>query len=1324
MADEIQIGVDASQGIKALKDFRNAAQAAFSGIGQEGKAFEKSMGSVERSIASVAKAQAQARKAFDINARKQAEMAQFGLKQNSAGQFVNAKTGQFAQKAEADALRERLSYIDRVGEKEAALERMRGINAQNERARLLGNSRYNQQVDAEAYASKQKMLDQVFKATDRNVFTKLGASLNDFPPAKAIQGMRDMQERMEALGPSARYALYDVSQTATVAGTAMIAMGAASVAAAASHERAFANVARTTQTSAAGYAVLQRSLEEMAMSMPVAYKDLTEIASAAGQLGISSAGVAKFTEVVAKLTATTNLSADAAGVALSRFKTFFSETNQGPKYRVGDEAFVVDESKFTNLASSILKVGVNSIATETGIANVSTQISSMAKYAGFTADQVIGLSGALASVGVAPELARGITTRMFTIMGNAVSEGGVKLETFAKLAGTSASEFHDAWGSSDMGGMFVTMLQNLGHMQAQGGDANKVLQDLGVTAVRDRPVWLRLAEAAGETGEKATLLAQTMEDAREGWIAGIELQTQYSKISQTTSARMQVLAQTFEQFLASAGSSSNSALGDIASFLTDILKGFEQMTRTPVGQWFSKAGTAAMILVGAFTLLVGGTARAIGAVQGVGQALGNLSLVAPRAGKALSGVFTSLTAGMGILGVVAAIGGVVASMMALNSAAKDAAKGVRDVDSLVMAMKDDGAREGAIGITIYSKAVDGAAESSREAAKQAGRVTEALMGTELGAEVAERGLKRVAKGAKEMKYLYSTAADEVFKSQLLESESFGSLLKMDGIGRQALAKEGFNPVSIDWKKIREEAVKGEDDVMSALRESVKAQTRDDIFEPVYANVGRGGGGAQMANKAARAAEEWVGAAGDVFASTNGDIGETISKLEALGMVGDATFADLADGAGVMSEATQKMVDGMAAGLTSFTSYDTLIGLTQAMVDTSEGAAERYEKAWQDAYGGASFSLGDYLTNFRKAAGEQEKFNNGLQQLAAHGMDTRIISDLAAMGPKAAQLVSAMVDDMNNNAGAGLAEFEKLWGTTGYDSMVLMATQMQLGQAVVQGVMAKGGVEALAAFNRELASGVGVKEALGKLQLDVYGQPIKTKVGETTGGIASAKKAMQDMQDHATGRPISIPSKAGKRDTASMDTALNNYQGQANGKPTKVPVDAQQRGSIWGILGAMQGQANNNPIWVAVKSYDGGGYYKSGNRTAHALQPGGANGGAFAGGGYTGPGGKHKKAGFVHRGEFVMDAVSTRVLGTDFLYSLMRGARGERAVGGYANGGAPVNVGGGGVGNVVSLSAQDRELLRRAGDVSLYIGNEQVMRANQSAGSTDARRGRG
>ncbi|MCF0178638.1 MAG: phage tail tape measure protein [Bacteroidales bacterium] len=73
---------------------------------------------------------------------------------------------------------------------------------------------------------------------------------------------------------------------------------------------------------------------------------------------------------------------------------------------------------------------------------------------------------------------------------------------------------------------------------------------------------------------------------------------------------------------------------------------------------------------------------------------------------------------------------------------------------------------------------------------------------------------------------------------------------------------------------------------------------------------------------------------------------------------------------------------------------------------------------------------------------------------------------------------------------------------------------------------------------------------------------------------------------------------------------------------------------------------------------------------------------FAGGGYTGNGGKYEPAGTVHKGEFVFTKEATSRIGVSNLYKLMRGYANGGAVGGgngYANGGlvggSNVNVGG-------------------------------------------------
>jgi TP901 family phage tail tape measure protein len=192
----------------------------------------------------------------------------------------------------------------------------------------------------------------------------------------------------------------------------------------------------------------------------VSFANLSDIAALGGQLGVGAQDITAFTKVVSELSATTNLTAEAAGTALGRFRALFSQ----------------QDTNFSALGSAILKVGVNSVATESQIVNTSTQIASMGRFAGFTAEQVVGLSGALASVGTQPELSRGTITRVFTNMAVAVQGGGAKLDEFARISNVSAEEFKRTWGTPQFAGTFQKFLAGLG---TEGQSAIGTLKELG-----------------------------------------------------------------------------------------------------------------------------------------------------------------------------------------------------------------------------------------------------------------------------------------------------------------------------------------------------------------------------------------------------------------------------------------------------------------------------------------------------------------------------------------------------------------------------------------------------------------------------------------------------------------------------------------------------------------------------------------------------------------------------------------------------------------------------------------------------------------------------
>lgn len=387
-------------------------------------------------------------------------------------------------------------------------------------------------------------------------------------------------------------------------GIGLLALPAASIAAAIAFERDFASVQRTTGLVGVSLQNLRADLIGLSTEIPVAFSEITEIATLGGQLGVAAGDIQDFTRVVAQLTATTNLTSEAAGTALGRFQALLG----------------VPGSEFENLASSILKVGVNSVATETQIVNIATQISSMGDFAGLTADQVIGLAGALASVGAQPEISRGTITRVFTLMSQAVANGTEDLEEFGRIAGITGSEFRDAFGTDQFGGVFQDFLAGIA---VEGEKAVQTLRDLGITSVRDVPLLLRLANASD-------VVRQAFSDAATGYQAATELQSQYGIVAETTAAKLTTLGNSLVALLAEIGGSATGPIADLLDILNDVVNAFRDWLSTDANQRILLIGIAVTTVVGAFALLSSVLARAAagmiafrqGIVLGIGPMLG------------------------------------------------------------------------------------------------------------------------------------------------------------------------------------------------------------------------------------------------------------------------------------------------------------------------------------------------------------------------------------------------------------------------------------------------------------------------------------------------------------------------------------------------------------------------------------------------------------------------------------------------------------------------------------------------------------------------------
>ena len=400
--------------------------------------------------------------------------------------------------------------------------------------------------------------------------------------------------------PRLRYALFDVSRGFAILGASLAALVVAPASLAINYRREFADVQRTTGLVGDELEALRQDFIDLKQQVPVSWKDITDIGTLAGQLGIAGNLIASFTESVARFSATTDLNAEQSAVLFGRLNQLISGV----------------DGRFEQLGASINKVGTISVATESQIGQISQNIASTANLAGFAADEVVGLAGALASLNIRPELARGNIQRVFSTINSAIATGGRRLEEFGRLTNRTAEDFARAW-RENAADTFVEILKGL---NTEGVRMERTLRDIGIGATRDLESLNRLAQNYG-------VVETLIRESRIAFEEGTESLVQYNTISSTVAEQLVRLGQNFQLLLAIIGDGAN-AFGDIIELANRFLIALQNLARNEFATTFFvvvgaiiAAGAALALLISGLATLGAKTAGAITALVGFNKQL-------------------------------------------------------------------------------------------------------------------------------------------------------------------------------------------------------------------------------------------------------------------------------------------------------------------------------------------------------------------------------------------------------------------------------------------------------------------------------------------------------------------------------------------------------------------------------------------------------------------------------------------------------------------------------------------------------------------------------
>ena len=403
--------------------------------------------------------------------------------------------------------------------------------------------------------------------------------------------------------PRLRYALYDVATTANITAIAIAGVGTAATVAFAKYESAFTNVERTLEPGTIAASELRKELVELSNSMPVSFTDLSAIATLGNQLGVGADEIARFTELVAKFSTVSGMTAEASAQAFGRLSNILG----------------IPISDADRLASAIELVGVRSAATDQEIIGLTERLGASATRAGFTADQVVGLAGALGSLGVAPERAQGVFETYFNSLNESLSEGGKKMEAFAAVTGRSADDLNAAVRSGGGFAVFQDFIKGL-----QGADTVQLsgaLDTLGLSG-------LRANEVIGRISQRMPLLQKSFDTAAQGARENTELNRQYALVLDDLASRWQIFLNKLSTFAATVGAQIGPAIVSIIDLIGNLLQGLTDFASSPIGGVIVRivAGMGAMVAV--LAGVVGAAALAGASMLALRTAMAEITIIA------------------------------------------------------------------------------------------------------------------------------------------------------------------------------------------------------------------------------------------------------------------------------------------------------------------------------------------------------------------------------------------------------------------------------------------------------------------------------------------------------------------------------------------------------------------------------------------------------------------------------------------------------------------------------------------------------------------------
>lgn len=275
----------------------------------------------------------------------------------------------------------------------------------------------------------------------------------------------------------------------------------------------------------------------------------------------------------------------------------------------------------------------NFATTESDIVSMANRLAASGTLAGLTNQEILGLATAMSSVGIEAEAGGTAMTQTLSAIESAVAAGGEKLQKFATVAGESSEEFASKWKNKPVEAI-QDFIRGLGKLDEKGESATMVLDDMGLSGVRQSNMLKSLALAADT-------MTGAVDLSNKAWNENTALTNEASTRYETTESKLKMLRNQVVDMAIDFGGPFVDALKNgleaskpLIQTLSDMAKKFNELSpaqQQHIMKWLaiSAAAGPALSILGKLTTGLGNIFKVFGSVNsGIGKLVGKLAPMA------------------------------------------------------------------------------------------------------------------------------------------------------------------------------------------------------------------------------------------------------------------------------------------------------------------------------------------------------------------------------------------------------------------------------------------------------------------------------------------------------------------------------------------------------------------------------------------------------------------------------------------------------------------------------------------------------------------------